>query len=78
MQHLALMTDDIFTTLREMQARSMVGGFEFMPCPSGAYYAGLPAKIGDVLSAEKYAEAEELGILIDRDDQVGMWIGVGR
>lgn len=30
----------------------------------------LPAKIGDVLTAEQYREVEELGLLVDRDDQV--------
>ena len=30
----------------------------------------LPAKIGDVLTPEQYKEVEELGILVDKDDQV--------
>jgi hypothetical protein len=29
----------------------------------------LQEKVGDALSAAQYAEAEELGILVDRDDQ---------
>ena len=29
----------------------------------------LPEKVGDSLTAEQYAEAEELGILVDKDDQ---------
>ena len=69
LQHLALKTDDIFRTLREMRARSADGGFDFMPRPSEGYYAKLPAKIGDVLTAEQYREAEALGLLVDRDDQ---------
>ena len=30
----------------------------------------LPEKIGDVLTAEQYKAVEELGILVDKDDQV--------
>ena len=30
----------------------------------------LPEKIGDVLTPEQYREVEELGILVDKDDQV--------
>ena len=30
----------------------------------------LPAKIGNALTAKQYKEAEELGILVDKDDQV--------
>ncbi|GLI70471.1 hypothetical protein VaNZ11_015381 [Volvox africanus] len=69
LQHLALLTNDIFTTLREMRARSEVGGFEFMSRPSDRYYQDLPKKIGDKLTPEQYKEVEELGILVDRDDQ---------
>lgn len=69
LQHLALKTDDIFATLRQMRAVSHCGGFEFMPRPSAAYYKGLPAKIGDVLTPAQFAEVEELGILADKDDQ---------
>ena len=29
----------------------------------------LPSRIGDVLTREQYAECEELGILVDKDDQ---------
>ncbi|GLC38696.1 hypothetical protein PLESTB_000591400 [Pleodorina starrii] len=69
LQHLALLSNDIFHTLREMRARSEVGGFEFMPRPSDKYYKELPKKIGDTLTPEQYKEVEELGILVDRDDQ---------
>ncbi len=31
----------------------------------------LPEKIGDVLTEEQYREVKELGILVDKDDQVG-------
>lgn len=68
-QHLALMTEDIFRTLREMRKRSGVGGFEFMPSPPPTYYQKLKSRAGDVLSDEQIKECDELGILVDRDDQ---------
>ena len=45
LQHLALKTHDIITTLREMRTRSQYGGFEFMPRPSDKYYKQLPDKV---------------------------------
>ncbi|KFK42972.1 hypothetical protein AALP_AA1G063200 [Arabis alpina] len=69
LQHLALMSEDIFKTLREMRKRSSVGGFDFMPSPPPTYYRNLKNRVGDVLSDEKIKECEELGILVDRDDQ---------
>lgn len=70
LQHLALKTNDIFTTLKEMRARSAYGGFDFMPRPSDEYFKNLPAKIGlDIMNMQQYKECEELGILVDRDDQ---------
>lgn len=68
-QHLALMTQDIFCTLREMRKRSGLGGFEFMPPPPPTYYRNLPNRVGDVLTEEQMKQCEELGILVDRDDQ---------
>ncbi|KAK3006045.1 hypothetical protein RJ639_017335 [Escallonia herrerae] len=68
-QHLALVSEDIFRTLREMRQRSGVGGFEFMPSPPPTYYRNLKNRAGDVLSDEQIKECEELGILVDRDDQ---------
>eukprot|EP00877_Chromochloris_zofingiensis_P009722 jgi/Chrzof1/5002/Cz15g08050.t1 len=69
LQHLALKTDDIITTLRHMRKHSELGGFEFMPRPGDSYYRKLPEKIGDDLTPEQYAAVEELGILADKDDQ---------
>ncbi|XP_052624546.1 4-hydroxyphenylpyruvate dioxygenase isoform X1 [Lactuca sativa] len=68
-QHLALSSEDIFGTLREMRKRSGVGGFEFMPSPPPTYYRNLKNRVGDVLTDEEIKECEELGILVDRDDQ---------
>ncbi|GAX73603.1 hypothetical protein CEUSTIGMA_g1054.t1 [Chlamydomonas eustigma] len=69
LQHLAIKTNDIFTTLREMQSRSHHGGFEFMPRPSDKYYRELPKKVGNMLTTEQYKMLEEMGILADKDDQ---------
>ncbi|CAI0461219.1 unnamed protein product [Linum tenue] len=68
-QHLALMSEDIFKTLREMRKRSNIGGFEFMPSPPPTYYKNLKNRVGDVLSDEQIQQCEELGILVDKDDQ---------
>lgn len=38
LQHLALKTDNIFSTMRQLRARSSQGGFDFMPCASDSYY----------------------------------------
>ncbi|KAK6919776.1 Glyoxalase/fosfomycin resistance/dioxygenase domain [Dillenia turbinata] len=69
LQHLALVSEDIFRTLREMRKRSGIGGFEFMPSPPPTYYRNLKNRAGDILSDEQIKECEELGILVDRDDQ---------
>ena len=69
-QHIALITRDIFHTMRELRKRSYCGGFDFMPKPGHDYYEKIPAKIGEnVLSKEQLVELEELGLLADRDDQ---------
>ncbi|XP_050903841.1 4-hydroxyphenylpyruvate dioxygenase [Lathyrus oleraceus] len=69
LQHLALKSEDIFKTLREMRKRSGVGGFEFMPSPPPTYYRNLKNRVGDVLNDEQIKECEKLGILVDKDDQ---------
>lgn len=67
-QHLALKTDDAFATLRELRARAAAGGVDLHPPASREYYAGLRAKVGDVLTEDQLLECEELGLLVDRDD----------
>ncbi|XP_075633746.1 4-hydroxyphenylpyruvate dioxygenase-like [Castanea sativa] len=47
-QHLALVSENIFRTLREMRQRSGVGGFEFMPSPPPTYYKNLKNRVGNV------------------------------
>lgn len=69
LQHLALYTSDIFQTMRQMREVSELGGFEFQDRPSDAYYRELPSRIGDSLTPEQYEMVEELGLLVDKDDQ---------
>ncbi|WIA39445.1 hypothetical protein OEZ86_005546 [Tetradesmus obliquus] len=69
LQHLALKTHDILSTMREMHARSRCGGFEFQAAPGHDYYKRVADEVGDVLSPEEWAAVEQLGILVDQDDQ---------
>jgi 4-hydroxyphenylpyruvate dioxygenase len=70
LQHIAILTSDIFSTMRELKSRSYVGGFEFMPTPAHSYYERVPERIGaDTLTPEQLAELESLGLLADKDDQ---------
>lgn len=68
-QHLALICDDIFSTLREMRTRSHIGGFDFMPKPPPTYYKNMPNRVGSVLTEQQIKDCEQLGILVDKDDQ---------
>ncbi|GJM90301.1 hypothetical protein PR202_ga06568 [Eleusine coracana subsp. coracana] len=68
-QHMALASDDVLRTLREMRARSAMGGFEFLAPPPPNYYDGVRRRAGDVLSEQQIKECQELRVLVDRDDQ---------
>jgi 4-hydroxyphenylpyruvate dioxygenase len=61
-QHVAMRTDDIIHTVSRLQAR----GLEFLKAPH-SYYEALPGRVGTI--DEDIAELEELGILVDRDDE---------
>ena len=61
-QHIAVSTTDIVRTVRELTAR----GVEFLSIP-GSYYADVPERVGEL--KEDVADLEELGILVDRDDE---------
>jgi 4-hydroxyphenylpyruvate dioxygenase len=61
-QHIALATDDIVHTVRSMQER----GVEFLRVPH-TYYSALQSRVGKI--DEPIEELEELGILVDRDDE---------
>jgi len=66
-QHMALFTNDIFSTMQSM--RAAMGGFEFMDPPGDAYYASVRQRLGSSLSEEQYRRIQELGLLADEDDQ---------
>jgi 4-hydroxyphenylpyruvate dioxygenase len=61
-QHIALATDDILSTVSRMQAQ----GVEFLTVPH-TYYTELAARVGHI--DEPIEELERLGILVDRDDE---------
>lgn len=61
-QHMALATNDIVSTVTQMQAQ----GVSFLTVPH-SYYADLQARIGTI--DEPIEELERLGILVDRDDE---------
>lgn len=70
LQHLALKTNDIFSTIRCMrEAEDIFAGFELMKRPSNNYYRELPNRLGSKLTDAQYLELEELGILADADDE---------
>lgn len=61
-QHIAVATDDIVATVREMNAR----GVEFLYVP-GSYYDTVLDRVGDI--DEDILRLKELGILVDRDEE---------
>jgi 4-hydroxyphenylpyruvate dioxygenase len=61
-QHVAIATDDIISTVRELTSR----GIEFLRTPD-AYYDDLLSRVGTI--DEDLAPLRELGILVDRDEE---------
>lgn len=61
-QHIAIRTDDIISTIRALQA----DGVEFLDTPD-SYYDDLEARVGHIDEATQILR--ELRILVDRDDQ---------
>src|SRR5207253_8523214 len=61
-QHIALITGDILGTVASLQEN----GLEFLRVPH-EYYEEAPNRVGQI--KEDLAQLEELGILIDRDDE---------
>jgi len=61
-QHIAIATDDIVATVSKLS----VQGVEFLRVP-GTYYADLERRVGKI--EEPVSKLEELGILVDRDDE---------
>jgi 4-hydroxyphenylpyruvate dioxygenase len=65
-QHLAVATDDIITTVAGLKAR----GVEFLPPPPQAYYDDIPNRIGvhREMMKEDIKKLQELSILVDADE----------
>ena len=61
-QHMAIATDDIVSTVKELQSR----GIEFLRVPT-TYYDTLIERVGEI--DEDISILGELGILVDRDDE---------
>ncbi len=61
-QHVAIATTDIISTVRDLKSR----GVEFLRTPS-TYYQDLISRVGII--DEDLKPLEELGILVDRDDE---------
>ncbi|WP_420402123.1 4-hydroxyphenylpyruvate dioxygenase [Flagellimonas sp.] len=61
-QHIAVATDDIITTVRQLRSR----GVEFLRVPD-TYYDAVTDRVGKI--DEDIAPLKELGILVDRDDE---------
>lgn len=62
-QHIAVATKDILTTVRDLKAR----GVEFLSAPPEAYYNMMPERVGEI--DEEVAQLKELGILVDCDEE---------
>ena len=61
-QHLALITGDIVSTVRRLRDN----GVRFLRVPD-TYYADLRQRVGEI--KERFEDIQELGILVDRDDE---------
>lgn len=66
-QHIAVATDDIISTVRQLRAR----GVEFLSAPPQAYYDEIPARLGvhmDMMK-EDLKVLQSLSIMIDADEE---------
>ena len=61
-QHIALATDEIIATVRQLRLQ----GIEFLQVPH-EYYRELHARVGEI--DEPVDQLEQLGILVDRDEE---------
>jgi len=66
-QHIAVATDDIITTVADLKSR----GVEFLPPPPQAYYDDIPRRLGSHMSImkEDIKELQRLSILVDADEE---------
>lgn len=66
-QHIAVATDDILTTVKQLRER----GVEFLSAPPQAYYDDIPKRLGKHMEMvnEDLTEVAKLGILVDSDEE---------
>jgi 4-hydroxyphenylpyruvate dioxygenase len=66
-QHIAVATDDIITTVSQLKAR----GVEFLPPPPQAYYDDIPRRLGEHknMMHEDMRELQKLSIMVDADEE---------
>jgi len=66
-QHLAVATDDIIKTIKQLKAN----GVEFLPPPPQAYYDDIPRRLGVHMEMmnEDIKELQKLSILVDADEE---------
>ena len=66
-QHIAVATDDIISTVRQLRAR----GVEFLSAPPQAYYDEIPARLGVHMEMmkEDIKVLQSLSIMIDADEE---------
>lgn len=66
-QHIAVATDNIIETVRQLRAR----GVEFLSAPPKTYYDEVPARLGEHMNImkEDINELMALGILVDADEE---------
>ena len=66
-QHLAVATDDIIATVRQLRAN----GVEFLPPPPQTYYDAIPKRLGSHMELMKddISVLKELSILVDADEE---------
>ncbi len=62
-QHIAVATNDIVKTVKELKSR----GVEFLSAPPNAYYDMMGERVGEI--DEEIKPLQELGILVDRDEE---------
>ncbi|NHM06034.1 4-hydroxyphenylpyruvate dioxygenase [Flavobacterium sp. CYK-4] len=66
-QHIAIATDDIISTVTQLRAR----GVEFLSAPPKAYYEDIPNRLGEHMKMmkEDLSAIEKLAIMVDADDE---------
>ena len=72
-QHIALQTKDILSTVKMMLQQSNWGGVEFLGNPGASYYNDhVPKKMGNLVDQKLIDDCAKYNILIDRDEEGGL------